>query len=134
MEISFGDFVNYLVLLLQKNNIDLMLHKQEAWHHLFYRLKRSQKVPGKPDFLETLWFDWDGPYPKSPELSQCLSVLCWIGVVQTNSPKYDRYCLPKDTEKLWLEQFEKLDKVIKQYLHSVIEAAKEEFPKVFSQA
>lgn len=133
MEISFGDFVKYLVLLLQKNGIDLPFHTQEAWHLLFYRLKKQQDFPGKPAFLETLWFDWDDPYPKSPELSEYLNALCMIGVVETNSPRFDRYRLSKVMEELWQEQFEKLNEEIKQYLNLSVQIAKEEFPKVFSQ-
>lgn len=134
MTLSFGEFVKYLVLLLQKNDVDLLLQRQDAWHRLFYRLKKSPKISGKPAFLEQLWFNCDGPYPKSPELSRYLNALCRIGVIQTNSPRFDRYWLSKSTEDLWQKQFEKIDEVIKQYLHSVVEIAREELMKVFSQA
>lgn len=134
MEVSFGEFVKYLVLLLQKNNIVLPFNRPEAWHHLFYRLKQSQEISGKPAFLEKLWFDWDDPYPKSPELSEYLHALCWTGTIETNSPRFDRYWLPKNMEKLWQEQYEKLDKTVKQYLYFTVEIAKEEFTKVISQA
>ena len=96
MDISFGKFVNYLVLLLHSNGINLLLHKQEAWHQLFYRLKRQQESVGKPIFLEELWFDWDKQYPTSPELSEYLNAMCVLGVVETNSPTFDRYWLSKD--------------------------------------
>lgn len=132
--ISLEEFVKYMVLLLQKNNIVLPFHKTEAWHSLFYRLKKSTETHGKPAFLENLWFDWDGPYPKSPELSEYLNAMCFIGVVETNSPRFDRYWLSKNVEGLWQEQFEKLDKTLKQYLHSTVEIAKEEFAKVIGQA
>jgi len=134
VELSFGEFVKYLVLLLQKNDIALPFNKQELWHCLFYRLKQPQEVAGKPAFLEKLWFDWDGPYPKSPELSKYLYALRSIGVVQTNSPRFDRYWLSKSTEELWQEQFEKLDQIIKLYIVLVVEIAREEFDKVVSQA
>lgn len=130
MTISLGEFVNYLVLLLQKNNVILPFHRQGAWHLLFYRLKKSPEIREKPAFLETLWFDWDGPYPKSPELSEYLNALRIIGVVETNSPKFDKYWISKDIERLWQSQFEKTDEINKEYLLRVVEIAKEEFTKV----
>ena len=128
--VSFVDFVRYLILLLQKNNIILTFNKPEAWHCLFYRLKKSPEILGKPAFLEKLWFDWDGPYQESPELLEYLHTLRLTGVVETNSPRFDRYWLSKGIEELWQKQFEKLDEVIKQYLNLVIGIAKEEFKKV----
>lgn len=130
MEITLGDFVKYLVLLLQKAGISLPFNNRALFHKLFYLLKKENGIAGKPTFLKKLWFDWDGSYPKSPELSEFLHALYWIGIVEANCPICDRYWLSKDMEKLWQEQFEKLDEIIKSYLNSVVDIAKEEFKKV----
>ena len=135
MEMTLGDFVNYLVLLLQKYEIALPFNNQALFHKLLYRLKKENDIAGKPNFLKKLWFDWNGSYPKSPELSEYLHALCWIGiVVKANCPGCDTYWLSKNIEELWQKQFEKIDEVIKQYLNLVIGIAKEEFESAANRA
>lgn len=134
MEMTLGDFVKYLVLLLQKAEIVLPFNNEVLFHELLYRLKKENNIAGKPTFLEKLWFDWDGPYPKSPELSEYLNAICWIGVVETNSPRFDKYWLSKNMEELWQKQFEKLDEATKQYLNLVVDIAREEFKHTLNRA
>ncbi len=129
METTLGDFVKYLVLLLQKSEIALPFNNQELFHKLFYRLKKENDIAGKPIFLKKLWFDWNNSYPKSPELSEFLHALCWIGIVEANCPGCDTYWLSKNMEELWQEKFEKLDETTKQYLNLAVSVAKEEFER-----
>lgn len=127
MKITLGDFVKYLVLLLQKNNIALPFNNLVLFHRLFYRLKKEVNE-AKPKFLENLWFDWDGLYSESPELSRFLDAMRCI-CVETNSPKFDRYWLSEDINNLWQEKFDRIDEATKQYLNLVVHIAREEFKR-----
>ena len=127
MEITLGDFVKYLVLLLQNSNVVLPFKNQESWHKLFYRVKKENHISGKPSFFKNLQFDWDGAYPKSPELYDFLCILCWTGTVETTSPRYEEYKLSKGMAELLQKRFDALDETIKRYLTSIIGVAREEF-------
>jgi hypothetical protein len=49
-----------------------------AWHVFFWVLKRAVKKFGGQLPFETGSFDWDGEYPKSPILTECLGALLII--------------------------------------------------------
>lgn len=124
---GLGEFVNHLLVLLCKRKINLSLHKQSAWHNLFYKLKKMPRVIGKPDFLNEMRFDWDGPYPKSQELSRYLDALYWTGCVSSNSPLFQEYRLGEALAALWSGRFDELDKESKEFLQTAFELALEEF-------
>ena len=129
VEISLGDFVKYLVLLLHKNNIVFTLRSYRPWHHLFWRLKKDPAVSGRPAFFEKLWFDWDGPYPESPELSEYLDALLRVGCIESASPRFEKYWLTERMASLWLFHFEALDDQTKIFLNNAAVLAQEEFQK-----
>ncbi|QQG45620.1 MAG: hypothetical protein HYW89_01730 [Candidatus Sungiibacteriota bacterium] len=124
MEVTLGDFVKYLVLLLHQGGVPFSFRIPEPWHTLFYKLKNMPHVAGKPDFFGNLGFDWDGPYPKSEELTEFIRALCLTGSVVTTSPHFDAYALPEETKKLWLESFEKLDEPTKRFLTTAFKVAR----------
>lgn len=123
---DLGDFVKFLILLLQEK-ISLSL-KSKPWHMLFYKLKKEYSV-GKPEFLGEMQFDWDGPYPESPELSHYLSCLCILGVLVTTSPCFQEYWLEKKYASLLREKYENLDEPAKLFLDNAVKIAVEEFNK-----
>lgn len=123
---TLGEFVNFLILLLHKQKINLALHKQSAWHNLFYKLKKMPETAGKPDFLKELRFDWDLSYPELPELSEHLIVLCMNGCVLYDSPCFQNFWLEEKLADLWSERFEKLDKDTKGFLQTAFEFAVKE--------
>jgi hypothetical protein len=107
---TLGDFVQQLLRHL--GGRELHLKDERPWHEMFYRLKTSPEVPGKPQFLQGLFFSWNGPYPKCEELSEYLHALHWSGCVAAANPGYDRFTLNPSVANLWetdvdqdLEQF-----------------------------
>ena len=72
-----GDFVEQLAANLQSKSIAMPFESEGPWHELFFDLKRTDQE-GKPSFLESLRFDWDGPYPKCQELSEFFHALHWM--------------------------------------------------------
>ncbi len=129
MQLSLGDFVKFLLLSLQRNGTGLSLNNRELWHQLFYRLKKIGEADGKPEFLKNLWFDWDGKYPKCPKLADYLNTLRLFGSVVTTGPRYEEYTIPEETQKLWLREYEKLNKATKNFLKISTVIAEEEFKK-----
>lgn len=127
---ELGEFVNQLLVLFHKNKVNLALHKRSAWHNLFYKLKKMPEVAGKPAFLKDLWFDWDGSYPVSPDLSYYLHILGVNGCILSDSPRFQEYWLDEGLANLWSERFEKLDEDSKAFLQTVFELAVKELNRV----
>jgi len=132
MEISLGQFIRYLIFLLQQNSIALPFHREDLWHRLLYTLKESTS-PGKPAFLERLHFDWDASYPKSQELSELLRALCVAKVVETTSPRFEEYKLSEEMDEFLRIRFRELDETTKRYLYFAVETARKEFLDVVSR-
>jgi hypothetical protein len=128
---SLGKFVKFLILLLQRERIDLSLHDRSRWHLLFYQLKRLPKTPGRPVALEELLFDWDGPHPVCRELAEYLSALCMTGCVNWSSPDFRKYWLPEEMAVLWSKEYDGLGEEEKHFLASTaLELARKEFSSV----
>ena len=68
---------------------------------LFYELKTSSHSQGKPEFLSELLFDWDGPYPRSPELAEYLDALHWTGCLSASNPQYEKVTVNPKVKQLW---------------------------------
>jgi len=128
-EISLGDFVKQLAALLHKERVDMPFKNQRPWHFLLYELKSVPPVPGKPKFFEELVFDWDGPYPKSQELSDFLHALHWNASVSANNPHYDTIKLTDDVAELWLRRYEELNQETKDFVTQALKRAQAEFPQ-----
>jgi hypothetical protein len=127
LEAALGDFVEELVALLVKKGVRIPFKNQRPWHHLFYGLKRSTSTPGKPPFLDRLFFDWDGPYPKSEELSEFLHALHWNASVSAGNPHFETISVSDGVAGLWLERLEKLDPESKKFLEEAATRAETEF-------
>lgn len=97
--ISLGNFVQQL--LLQLGDDELHFKDERPWHELFYQLKTAPDEPGKPRFLKDLFFDWNGMYPRSQELSEYLDGLHWTGCVSASNPSYDKFKLSREVGEQW---------------------------------
>lgn len=97
--ISLGDFVQQLLLQLGDN--ELHFRDERPWHELFYQLKTAPAESGKPCFLNDLFFDWNGAYPRCQELSEYLHGLHWAGCVSASNPSYDRFRLTREVGDQW---------------------------------
>ncbi len=102
---------------------------QRPWHLVLYDLKKASGAVGRPTFLDELTFDWDGPYPRSRELSEFLNALHWNASVSASNPHYETITLTNDVTKLWLNRYEHLDADTKNFLKKAVESAQKEFSK-----
>lgn len=127
-DVTLGGFVKQLTLRMQAENL-VMLFKDEApWHLLFYQLKKTD-APAKPVFLQTLRFDWDGPYPRCKELSEFIQALHWTGSVAATNPSYERITLQDDVRKIWERDAEGLSPELRAFLDTGVEYARQQFPQ-----
>jgi hypothetical protein len=126
-ELSLGDFVKQLVVLMDQNQLVMLFKDEKPWHLLFYHLKKEQ-TEGKPNFLSQLRFDWDGSYPKCQELSDYIQALHWTGNVVAVNPSYEHFILDKAVSKIWRSEGESLDDATKGFLAHSIGLAKQQFP------
>lgn len=133
MELGLGDCVKYLLILLQRNGISFSFRDWDGlrhWHNLFYQIKNTQTVSRKPVFFQDLFFDWDGPTsPQCQDLAYFLHVLCVHGCVETTSPRYEEWWVPKELEELWAGQLEELDPETKRFLDEALVLARDEFSR-----
>lgn len=117
---TLGDFVQQL--LLEIGERELHFKHERPWHELFYALK-SAEGPGKPRFLNDLFFDWNGEYPKCQELSEYLHALHWTGCMAAANPGYDKFRLNRDIGNLWRTD---LDPSLSGFLQQAAEVARRE--------
>jgi hypothetical protein len=103
-DVTLGDFVQQLLVRLEDR--ELFFKHEKPWHEFFYRLKIEPENPGKPLFLNELFFDWNGEYPKCQELSEYLHALHWTGCMTAANPGYDKFKLNNAVGKLWEKPIE----------------------------
>lgn len=129
---SLGEFVKQLAVLMDQSGLVMLFKEERPWHSLFYRLKKDP-FQGKPGFLSDLRFDWDGPYPKSQELSRFIQSLHWTGAVGAVNPSYERIVLRPEMGDLWSKKLSGLSPIGKDFLNHAVSIAKEEFPAETTQ-
>jgi hypothetical protein len=125
-QLSLGDFVRLLAALLHRRHVQIPFGKTEEWHLLFYELAGGNDGR-KPQFFQSLFFDWDGPYPKSQELAQFLQALHWTASASANNPYFETIELPEPLARRWLDEFEAMAPDTKQYLEQATERAEARF-------
>ena len=123
---TLGDFVKQLAVRLQDEHVVMPFKDDRPWHMLFYRLHKEAS-PQSPDFLQYLEFDWDGPYPRSQDLSDFLQGLHWTGSVSALNPSYERILVPEAVVKAWRAEGENLGAENDILLSRGLEIAKKEF-------
>lgn len=125
--LSLGEFVKQLTALFEKSKIAIPFKNERAWHVLFYELKKDREAIGRPAFFDELEFDWDGPSPKSQQLSDFLHSLHWNASVSASNPHYETINLSKEVKELWLQRYNHSDRNTKRFFNSVVNRAKTEF-------
>lgn len=125
--LTLGQFVKELTALFEINNIAIPFKNERPWHFLFYELKKDRNAVGRPAFLDELEFDWDGPFPKSQELSSFLHSLHWNASVSASNPHYETISLSEPVRTLWYQRYEEEDAHTKQFFTAALERAKAEF-------
>lgn len=123
-DMSLGEFVKQLTVRMHNSEVAMPFKDERPWHVVLYKLAVSDIGP-KPEFLKDLQFDWDGPYPRSRDLSDYLHGLHFTGCVSAANPSYDVITLDEGLEKIWSS--EKLDRKISEFMDQVMNIAKEEF-------
>lgn len=124
-DVSLGEFVKQLTLRFTKENMIMPLRDERPWHMLFYDLKASNLASGKPDFLAELLFDWDGPYPRSPELAEYLDALHWTGCLSASNPQYEKVTVNPKVSQLWSAL--SIDPDLSSFIDFAVETAKGRF-------
>jgi hypothetical protein len=128
-DISLGEFVKQLTLRFTKENMVMPLRDERPWHMLFYDLKASSES-GKPDFLSELLFDWDGPYPRSPELAEYLDTLHWTGCLSASNPQYEKVTVNPKVSQLWSAL--SIDPDLNAFIDHAVQTAKGRFNAMLS--
>jgi len=126
-ELTFSEFMKHMVALISKQHISMPLKDERPWHSFFYSLKREGLGDQTPNFLKALRFDWDGPYPKSQDVSAFLHALHWNAGVSARNPHYQSITLPEEVSALWTSRQDTLDPPIKEMLNKALDVAKREF-------
>jgi hypothetical protein len=127
-ETTLGDFIRILAVKIPDQDRIIPFQDERPWHTVFYRLKKELPEP-KPTFLTKLTFDWDGPYPKSQDVSEFLQALHWTGSVAALNPSYEQIIVPESVEANWKKEAEQLDSDMQSVLKKSIALAAEEFPQ-----
>ena len=97
---TLGEFIQQLLIQIGPKTA-LHFKDERRWHELFYEMKTSPETPGKPRFLAKMFFDWNGEYPRSQELSSYLHSLHWTGCMAAANPGYDGFKLNSKVADLW---------------------------------
>ncbi len=98
--LTLGGYVKQLAVRMQDANMVMTFKDDRPWHLLFYRLREEFKAQGST-FLQSMEFDWDGPYPRSQDVSDFLQGLHWTGSVSALNPSYEKIIVPDDVHKIW---------------------------------
>ena len=126
-EPTFGDFLKVIAVRIDEAGLVLPFKEEAPWHLLFYELKKTPAIAGKPTFFEELRFDWDGPYPRCQELSEFIQALHWTGSITVGNPSYDRILLDRGLSEKWKDEAKEFDFENSGFLSEGIEIAKREF-------
>jgi len=125
--LSLGEFVKQLTALIHQSGQPIPFKNERPWHYLFYELKKDKTQRGRPAFFDDLAFDWDGPFPKSQELSDFLHSLHWNASVSASNPHYETIDLSEAVKELWLKRFEVSNEETKKFFELAVTRAKAEF-------
>jgi hypothetical protein len=127
-QLSLGDVVRQLALLMRDSGLVLVYRSEAPWHHLFYRLKKEAKGESRPPFLDRLRFDADGHYPRCRELSEFLHGLHTANTVRLPNPSFEEIILQPRATRIWEDTRKQLDNKTSEFLQKGLAIAKEEFP------
>lgn len=125
-DLTLGDVVRQLALLMEEKGVVLVFKNEEPWHLLFFRMKGELK--DGPAFLNRLRFDADNRYPRCRELSEFLHALHTTCTAGVENPSYDELELDSKVTELWKKEQSCLGPETKAFLSRSLEIAREEFP------
>ena len=126
-QMSLGEFIQILAAQLQLSNVTMPFQNERPWPELFYDLKEDVEARSKVDFLDDLRFDWNGPYPKSQELSSFLHALHCNASATANNPSYNTISLPTAIASHWRKQYAAPDISTEQVLQEAVKLARVKF-------
>jgi hypothetical protein len=120
-----------LAVRMREADMVMTLKDEKPWHMLFYRLREEYKSEDAT-FLQSMQFDWDGPYPKSQDVSDFLQGLHWTGSVSALNPTYERIIIPDEVQRVWKAEGEHLGEDDKALLTRGLEIAQIEFSSLIA--
>jgi len=98
-EVSLFEFGEGLIATLISSGFKVP-NENRDWHEFFYELKK-EKRDEKPEFFKNLMFDWDGPSPKSPVLSEFFNAL---NVIYLARSPYGKIVMDEGVITQWIMQ------------------------------
>jgi len=118
VDIGLSDFVTQLAAEIDlEGTVDFPLESDLPWHLLFYKLKKEDEFPGeKPSFFGEMFFDWDGPFPKSRNLEECLQTLHSTSTITANNPVFTTFRLKQRLAKIWRQEVESAPLSYQEYM------------------
>lgn len=124
---TLGEFVKILTAKLQSADVSLPFKDEASWHELFYKMSNTPAFQNSLPFLQEMFFEWTGPHPRSPELSDFLQALHWNACVSAHNPHYVTIELPESVQRLWLARTETLNHDVADALQQATDLASELF-------
>jgi len=121
-DMSLGDFVEQILVTLGEEGMHFK--DERPWHEFLYRLKKNPTLAEKPSFLGNLFFEWNGPYPRSQELSEFLHGLHWTGCLSAPNASYDTFTTKPEVRAIW--QGVPMEPRARAFLDAVSEEARRE--------
>jgi len=125
-QLTLGGYVKQLAVRLQDAGIVMTFKDDKPWHMVFYRLHEELKSKA-PTFLQSMQFDWDGPYPRSQDVSDFLQGLHWTGSVSALNPSYERIIVPNEVHQVWKAEGGRLEDTDNALITRGFEIAQNEF-------
>lgn len=122
-----SDFIKELIAMLHSKNTLIPFENERPWHELFYELKCEHEAPL---FFNKLRFDWDGPYPRSREISDFLHALHWNASVSASNPSFDEISLSKEMATLWLGHIDHSEPSNLNFLNIALKKAENKFKQM----
>lgn len=124
-EPTLGDVLTAIAALLSQRGVEMPKREVRLWHELFYELKT---MPGhKPASIDQMFFDWDGPYPRSRKLADFLQALHSTANVSAINPSYSKFGVPKSIEKIWERRLSGLPQQDQDFIQRAADLARERF-------
>lgn len=97
-----ANFLRVLVAELNNRGLQLTYRNREPWHRAAYEFWRRATEKGlRPPEVKALTFEWDGPYPTSPELDEVLDTFHECGVFTLRNPQFQQVQLDTETVARW---------------------------------
>jgi hypothetical protein len=117
-----SDVVKHLIVTCSLKGI-VMPTNHKPWHSLFYEAK---KIGGAPASVKEAFFESD-TYSRCRHLDNCLGDFMLVGILRTESPKFNTYNINEDTKLPWSTELQSTPRDYQAFINTLSEMARNEF-------